>query len=155
MANVLVGDLGYLAAMSVLFALASRAKNKGSRWALRSIFSIPVLLGLMLGTIGVLGLMFVIGDSVPRQEARLNSEYGYRICFTGNAIASTHSAEVDIVEYPHFLPIQQTVWHRSFDGREYEYHDGLRVALSPDGRQVLVTLAKQGGGQAVEHFDLR
>jgi hypothetical protein len=154
-ASLFLGGLGYLAAVSVLFAFASRAENKELRWALRTIFSIPIVLGLGLGTVGVLGLTFIIGDSTPRQEATLNPQYGYRICFTGGGYTRTNTAELDIVKYPGFLPIQKTVWHRSFDEREYEYHNGVRVALSLDGRQVLVTLAKQGGGQVVEHFDLR
>lgn len=154
-ASLLLGGLAYFATVSVLFALASRVNCKEARLVLQAISSIPIILGLALGTVGVLGLMFIIGDSAPRQEARLNSEYGYRICFTGGGYTSTNTAELDIVKYPRFLPIQKTVWHRSFDERESEYHDGLRVTLSPDGRQVLVTLAKQGDGQAVEHFDLR
>ena len=154
-ANLLVGDLGYLAAFYILFTLASLVRPKGLRWVLRATFLIPILLGLALGSVGVLGLMFIIGDSTPRQEAKLNSHYGYQVCFTGGAYTSGDTAEVDIVRYPSFLPIQKTVWHRSFDEREYDYYQGLRVALSPDGRQVLVTVTKYGGAQEVEHFEVR
>ena len=154
-ANTALGSASYIVVMVILYALVSLPSRRWIRRSFYAVLLIPVLISFFLGTVGFLGLMFLIQDSVPRQETMLNSEYGYRIYFTGNALASTHTAELDVVKCPRFLPIQKTVWHRSFDAREYEYHGGVRVALSPDGQQILVTLQKQGGGEAVEHFLLR
>jgi hypothetical protein len=153
-ANTSLGALGYIAGITAVFALASLFSRRSVRILLSTVFSIPIVVGLGLGTVGVLGLMFIIGDSLPRHQATLSQRYGYQIRYSGGAYSSHYSEEVELFYNLPYLPLQKSVWFRSFDDHDYTYSKGTTVLLAPDRGQAIVSVPKISGGQEVDRVSL-
>jgi hypothetical protein len=148
-ANTVLGSLAYLAGVTLTSFLIALIGNTVLRWTLRVVASVPILVGLVLGTFGILGLMFIISDSTPSRIERLGPRYAGEVRLQGGAYTSEDFAEVTIARYFGPIPIQHTIWDKSFSDHQYDWGStGPSITLSPDGRSAIVTSKRVGASGA-------
>jgi hypothetical protein len=65
---------------------------------------IPAAAGISIGTFGLLGLIFALGDRSPHQEGTLSKNYSYRIAWWGDATSDHDGADLKILYHSAFAP---------------------------------------------------
>lgn len=141
-ADAIVLAAGYFAYTALLF-LISLIKPKWLTWSVVGLGLIPTAVGVFLG-ITMLGLLFILGDMVPREEARLSRNYSYRISWYGGAIADHDGAELTILYHPTYLPfIEEELLKKDYEDSDYDFQN-LSVDLFGGQVRISCPRAKTG-----------
>lgn len=86
-ANIFILCLAYVCFGFLAFSLYS-IKPKVIGIILGLLFTIPLVLGILLSTIGILGLLFIVDDFNVDYETQVSSELKCQVLYTGNATAA-------------------------------------------------------------------
>ena len=117
--------------------------GKVSRTILIVVGMIPAAVGVFVGTIGILGLAFAIGDARPHQQGNLNRNYSYRIAWWGGAMTDHDGADLKIFYRPTFAPfLEKEIYSKTFIDTHYQF-EGLKVSLG--GSDILVQCPNADG----------
>lgn len=94
-------------------------------------FSILVLAAsLLMGTVGALGVLFVVGDTVPIYESEFNGKKCYVTSF-GNATTSVNGYNVELKRLVPVLPVlEMTVDERHIEDPPYDPSQACAEALA-------------------------
>jgi membrane-bound ClpP family serine protease len=145
----------YLSAIALVFLMGSFIRIRRLRVLLRLICAVPILIGLILGTVGILGLMFILADSTPRTITQLTPNVNYEVRMTGGAYTSDDTADISFVHYFSSLPLQKVFWHKSYEEHQYRWSSpGPQVSLTIDQRHAMVKMERIDGTFEQDIVDL-
>lgn len=140
-ADALVGASGYIA--FCIFAFATLSFRRIGKPAFLAM-AVPMAAGILLATIGVIGLWLTLGDTIPLRETWANSRYSCRFNSSGNATTSYGGVDVTVLYHPAIAP--GLVWKRysrSFDSK-YEF-DNLACTLDVNAGTLVITARRVNG----------
>ena len=80
----------------------------------------PILIGYVLSTIGLLGLMMILGDYEVKEKKILTNNIQYRKYGFGNATTSDGGYEFDFYKTYKFSPFEKRIAQIKMDFREYK-----------------------------------
>ena len=111
---------GYLAYCTAAMAAVLRVRGRGERVLAGTVAGLPVVAGYLLGTLGVLGLAFVVGDYEPRSARALAPGLSCRTYGFGNATTAAGGTVVEVFAHPRWAPfLERSLFRRAYDYREY------------------------------------
>lgn len=142
-AGAMVGAAGYGAFCIFAFVVLSwRRYGKPAFFAM----AVPMGLGIVLATIGGLGLAFIVGDIVPLRETSVDSQYSCRFNSFGNATTSNGGITVTVLYHPRIAPlVEWKRYSRSFDDQEYKSKEVACSLDSAVGRKMIITAPALNG----------
>lgn len=101
-ANTLIIYLSYLCFGFLAFS-TFRIRPKVLGIVLGSLCSIPLIGGVLLGTVGALLVMFIVGDSIPIYEGHLENNIKCQVTSFGNATSSKNGYDVILKKHIPFV----------------------------------------------------
>ncbi len=94
-----------------------------------------ILIGYILGSVGIIGLGFIVGGATPNEEAILQDRFIYREIPLGNAVSDHRGATIVLSRNVPLVPFEYVVW-------ETTYVDNFNLYLST--RKYIVLDASEG-----------
>lgn len=135
----------YAAYCAAAAAATLRLRPSRLRVLLGAVLAVPVALGLVLGTIGVLGLAFVVGDLEPRSDRALDRGLSYRTYGFGNATTASGGTVVQVYTHPRSAPfLERSLFRRPYNFREHDL-ERLTVHVERDASAGEVVVIREGG----------
>jgi hypothetical protein len=127
-ANVLLLGLG-LICVGMLGVSAFRIKRPWN-FVLGSLATLLLCASLLIGTFGVIAVMFIVGDSVPIYELRTNDHRGCYVTSFGNALTSDAGYDVATTRQWTFAPfLEHRTAYRRFDNPPLTPAEACTAAL--------------------------
>lgn len=124
-------DLGFLAA-GILGLSCFRLRQQMLGITLGVVATLVLACGFLLGTVGFLGVMFIVGDTVPLYQTAMP---GHRHCYVttyGNATTSWGGYNVAISRHlPWIILIEMTSSRHRFEAPQFEPAEACDRAVSP------------------------
>jgi hypothetical protein len=141
--DAVIGAAGYAAYCALAFAVRT---NKSLGQPAFLVMSVPMAIGMFVGTIGVVGVALIFGDVIPKREVYVNSRYSCRYNSFGNATTRSGGVTLSVFYHPPYATaFEWSRFSRSFDDSEY---DSEAVACSSDpanGAKLLITAPTVNG----------
>lgn len=139
-ADGLIGAAGYVAFCVLGFSARSLGRM-GKAFFFVSV--VPMGIGILLGTIGMLGVAFVVGDTIPKSETWASPQYSCRFTSFGNATTRNGGMDVTVLYHPTlFSAVEWRLNSHSFNDADYKV-DTLSCSLEPTkARTMTMTAAR-------------
>jgi hypothetical protein len=104
-------------------------------WVLTLIGTLPIAIAVLPLS---LGLIFIVGDEIPRSEGLLTRNYSYRINWFGNATTSQNGADFKLLYHPWPLSfLEKQVLVKRFSDSDCTV-DKLGAHPASGGKQILI-----------------
>jgi hypothetical protein len=127
-------SLTFLAYFGLIFLLSLLPPRNWS-WILTLICTLPLAVAVLPLSFG---MIFIVGDEVPRFEGKLTRNYSYQINWYGNATTTHDGADVKILFHPWPLSfLEKEVFVKRFSDTDCSF-DKLEVRAVPDSNHVLI-----------------
>ena len=137
----LVGG-AYFAACSLGVSGALLLKRRLLRVVTGVAIGVPVAIGYLLGTVGVLAVYFAAGDLAPTSESVIAQGVTHRTYSFGNAATSTSGWVDAIYVWPVSAPfVEHRIWSASSEDGD---HATLTVDVESDHDRSMVVIRKHG-----------
>ncbi|MBI3345837.1 MAG: hypothetical protein HY020_01340 [Burkholderiales bacterium] len=131
-ANVFIACVAY-AAFGILAFSLFRVRPKFIGVPAGLVASVPLLFGLVVGTVGFVGLALVVGDLPPIHSERSTDRFGCYVYSFGNATTSEGGYDVTLVRHLPMLGFVEYSVHRErFTEPAFQPSEACKRAL--DGR---------------------
>ena len=88
----------------ILISFSLQINNRFLKLTLRILGLIPVIIGYIFATGGILGIMFIIGDLVPEKTVKINDKFYYREYSIGNVTSIDGGKEYQFSKQITLLP---------------------------------------------------
>jgi hypothetical protein len=112
------------------------------------VLALPLFVGYLISTIGIIGVGLIAAEMVPRAEGPLGTTHRFAIFRFGNATTSDGGAEVRFYRQVDGVPmLERCEFSERYDDRQYAT-DEVAVSLErePNGRALAVVTA---GGRRI------
>lgn len=99
---------------------------------IQSILIIPIILSLISGTVGLLGVLWVVGDNFkPDKELRLTENLTYKEKNTGMAFSGPHLNVFVTKRLDNFGILEKVIFKKEYQSMESSYND-IKVKFEKD-----------------------
>ncbi len=139
--DIICGIIIFTALCFCIWIIPRFIKRQAYKIVIQLILILPIVLSIISATVGLLGVLFIVGDFKPDKELRLDSDLTYKEKNTGKAFSGPHLVIRITKRIDNFdLFEKQTIrkdYHSmaaSYNEIEVDYKDGiLHLETFPNG----------------------
>lgn len=100
---------------------------------------LPIAIGYLASTIGMLGLMFTIDEYLIIENSQLSNKIYYRKYRFGNATTDDGGYNFEILKTYNYFPIEKLIAKIKMDGSDYSI-DSLKVKFNENGNNYKIQI---------------
>jgi hypothetical protein len=131
----------YFAYCALIIAI-STLKPRWFTFPLTVLGIVPMVAGFVLGTVGILGILMVLGDVTPAREGKLGARMSYRVRYHGGATESHNESTVAIVRSPALFPfIEKEIFYKDYLDSDCDL-DLVSARIGPDRETIEITCGR-------------